>query len=176
MFQHLLYLYLHRRRQLQYQQIIAKQSINQSADNFEIKTASKQKAIIIINGFRTNATLEDLNNLDQNLIQSMKVLKGKSAIEKYGKDGENGAIEIITKENADILKSIPTKTKKETELDKSEIENTGNEIVSSKLQWLETYKVMMEAQIGLEKMKIKKEQAKVKLEKARIALKSKLFS
>lgn len=106
----------------------------------------------------------------------MKVLKGKSAIEKYGKDGENGAIEIITKENADILKSIPTKTKKETELDKSEIENTGNEIVSSKLQWLETYKVMMEAQIGLEKMKIKKEQAKVKLEKARIALKSKLFS
>lgn len=66
--------------------------------------------------------------------------------------------------------------KKKSELDKSEIENTGNEIVSSKEQWLETYKAIWKAQFSLEKMKAKKEQAKVDLEKSRKALRSKLFS
>ena len=135
-----------------------------------------EKRLIIINGEKTKATLEDLKKLDPNLIQSMNIFKGKSATEKYGKEGKNGAIEIITKENADILKSSTTKTKNEDSQDKSEIENTGNEIVSSKEQWLDTYKAIWKARFSLEKIKTQKEQAKIELEKARVSLKSKLFS
>jgi len=83
----------------------------QSLDNFEIKNTSKQKPIIIINGKRTEASMEDINKLDPNLIQSMNILKGKNAIEKYGKEGKNGAIEINTKENVDILKLSNKKDK-----------------------------------------------------------------
>jgi outer membrane receptor for ferrienterochelin and colicin len=36
--------------------------------------------------------------MDPNLIESMNVLKG-NALEKYGEDGANGVIEIITKKN-----------------------------------------------------------------------------
>ena len=74
-------------------------------------TKDIEKPIIIINGAKTKATFEDLNKLDPNLIQSMNVLKGKNAIEKYGKDGENGAIEITTKENVDLLKLSNKKSK-----------------------------------------------------------------
>jgi hypothetical protein len=93
---------------------ITTKTIYISADNFENKTISKQKPIIILNGKRTLTTFEDLNKLDSNLIQSMNVLKGKSAVDKYGKEGENGAIEIITKENADLLKYNSPSEKKET--------------------------------------------------------------
>ena len=78
-------------------------------DAFQIKIESKP--IIIINGKRTEASMEDINKLDPNLIQSMNILKGKNATEKYGKNGKNGAIEIITKENLDILKSSNKKVK-----------------------------------------------------------------
>ena len=106
----------------------------------------------------------------------MNVLKGKKALEKYGKEGENGVIEIVTKENANSIKISPTKGEKESELDKGEIENTGNETVFSKEQWLNTYKTIMKARFSLEKMKYKNEQAKVEFEKAKKAQKSKLFS
>ena len=155
---------------------ITTKTINISADNFEVKTISKEKPLIILNGKRTLNSLEDLNKLDPNLIQSMNVLKGKNAIEKYGKDGENGAIEISTKENANGLEMYPTKSKKESELDKGEIKNSGYETVSSYKQWLNTYKTLWQARISLERMKKQKEQAKVQLEKAKIALNSKLFS
>jgi hypothetical protein len=68
-----------------------------------------RKPIIIINGRRTETTLEELEKIDPNLIQSMNVIKGKNAIEKYGKDAEKGAIEISTKENVDLFKSTETK-------------------------------------------------------------------
>ena len=149
---------------------------NISADNFETKTISKEKPLIILNGIKSETTFEDLNKLDPNLIQSMNVLKGKKALEKYGKEGENGVIEIVTKENANSIKISPTKGEKESELDKGEIENTGNETVFSKEQWLNTYKTIMKARFSLEKMKYKNEQAKVEFEKAKKAQKSKLFS
>ena len=74
------------------------------------KTVNK-KPLIIINGKKTEATMADLSDVDNNLIKSMDVLKGNSAIEKYGKDGENGVIEIITKENVELLKSSNRKDK-----------------------------------------------------------------
>ena len=63
----------------------------------------------------------------------------------------------------------PTKSKKESELDKGEIKNSGYETVSSYKQWLNTYKTLWQARISLERMKKQKE-------KAKIALNSKLFS
>jgi hypothetical protein len=103
---------------------IPTKTINISADNFEVKTISKEKPLIILNGKRTLNSLEDLNKLDPNLIQSMNVLKGKNAIEKYGKDGENGAIEISTKENVDLLKS----SSKNEQDRKEEVQSRKNEI------------------------------------------------
>jgi len=256
---------------------ITTKKINVSADNFETKTISKEKPLIVLNGKKTETTFEDLNKLDPNLIQSMNVLKGKKAIEKYGKEGENGVIEIETKivdlstksaydskgnqwglsfeksdskdnikriredKNVDFKKAIiiidgkqsdsqvlnkldpeeiaivsvqkianypqsekeaiikkygekalngvitietkghtshskPTPTKKDSELDKSDMDNSGNETVFSKERWLEMYKTLMKARYSLERMKVKNEQAKAELEKSRKTLKSKLFS
>ena len=86
-----------------------KDSEQAKTDVLQIKIESKP--IIIINGKRTEASMEDINKLDPNLIQSMNILKGKNTTEKYGKNGKNGAIEIITKENVDILKSSNKKVK-----------------------------------------------------------------
>jgi outer membrane receptor for ferrienterochelin and colicin len=52
---------------------------------------------------------KELDKLDPNLIESMNVLKG-NALEKYGEDGANGVIEIITKKNKP-LKSASKKIK-----------------------------------------------------------------
>jgi len=52
-------------------------------------------SVFVVNGERI--TYEELNKIDQNTILSMNVLKGKEAIDKYGKEGENGAIEIKLK-------------------------------------------------------------------------------
>ena len=49
--------------------------------------------------------MDDLDQTDSDLIESMNVLKGVSAIAKYGKDGEYGVIEISTKGKVDLLKS-----------------------------------------------------------------------
>lgn len=43
--------------------------------------------------------IPDLNGLEPNSIQSISVLKDKSAIEKYGEKGKNGAIEILSKKS-----------------------------------------------------------------------------
>ena len=124
-----------------------------------------------------------MNKLNPNEIVSVSVQKiGNSQkhidemVQKYGEKALNGIIEIETKGNVNYLQQSPNKTKKESELDKSEIENTGNEIVSSKEQWLETYKTTWKARFSLEKMKTQKEQAKADLEKSRKAMRSKLFS
>ena len=40
---------------------------------------------------------KNLNEIDPDSIESINVLKGKSAQEKYGDKGANGVIEIVTK-------------------------------------------------------------------------------
>ncbi len=77
-------------------------TINQSADNFDTKKISKLKPMIILNGKKTEANF-DISNIDANQIETMNVLKGQKAIDKYGKEAENGVIEIITKENVNPL-------------------------------------------------------------------------
>ena len=57
----------------------------------------KIKALIVIDG--TIAKDLDLNKINPQTIESMNVLKGEKANEKYGKNGANGVIEIITKKH-----------------------------------------------------------------------------
>lgn len=53
-------------------------------------------ALVIVNGKKTNI---DINTIDPNTIQSIIVLKGKSAVDKYGQEA---AIEITLKKNTDL--------------------------------------------------------------------------
>ena len=57
--------------------------------------SEKIKALIVIDG--TIVKDLDLNKINPQTIESMNVLKGEKANEKYGKNGANGVIEIITK-------------------------------------------------------------------------------
>lgn len=59
----------------------------------------------------------DLNKLDPGKIHSVNVLKGESAVLKYGDDGKNGVVEINSKpENRDnIYDTIPQPVVKKTE-------------------------------------------------------------
>ncbi|MBP6181639.1 M56 family metallopeptidase [Flavobacterium sp.] len=64
-----------------------------------------KKPLLIINGKRAGSqvNIDDINN---DAVKSMNVLKGISAIEKYGKDGENGVIEIATDSPNLIIRKI----------------------------------------------------------------------
>ena len=53
----------------------------------------KDKPIYVLDGKR----VKDIENIDPKTIESMSVLKNESAIEKYGEEGKDGVIEIITK-------------------------------------------------------------------------------
>ena len=146
---------------------ITTKTVAQLDDKNNIRTILKQdinnQPLIIVDGIEKESgfKIEDLPN---DKIKGVNVLKGKLAEDKYGEKGKNGVIEISTK------------TKNEASQDKSDIENTGKETVLAKEQWLETYKSIMKVRFSLEKMKAQKEQAKAELEKSRKALKSKLFS
>ncbi len=86
---------------------ITTKTINQSADNFDIKHISKQKPIIILNGKKTEANF-NISNVDISKIESINVLKGKMAIEKYGDEGKNGVIEITADKPDQITKKVVT--------------------------------------------------------------------
>lgn len=56
----------------------------------------KNKPLIVMDG-KIMDKGKNLNEIDPNSIESVNVLKGKSAQEKYGDKGMNGVIEIVTK-------------------------------------------------------------------------------
>jgi uncharacterized Zn ribbon protein len=56
----------------------------------------KNKPLIVMDG-KIMDKGKNLNEIDPNNIESINVLKGKSAQEKYGDKGVNGVIEIVTK-------------------------------------------------------------------------------
>ena len=68
------------------------------SDNKKINFKSKEnnKPIYIVDGKITAA--EDFKNIETNDIESISVLKGKSAIKLYGDKGKNGAILIKMKQ------------------------------------------------------------------------------
>ena len=57
---------------------------------------SKNKPLIVVDG-KIMDKGKNLNEIDPNSIESVNVLKGKSAQEKYGDKGVNGVIEVVTK-------------------------------------------------------------------------------
>ena len=60
-------------------------------------TPPKELPLYVVNGKIINKNEEAFDNINPNQIQSVNVLKDKKATDKYGKDGENGVVEIITK-------------------------------------------------------------------------------
>jgi outer membrane receptor protein involved in Fe transport len=56
----------------------------------------KNQPLIVIDG-KIMEKGKNLNEIDPDGIESINVLKGKSAKEKYGNKGINGVIEIVTK-------------------------------------------------------------------------------
>ena len=94
------------------------------------KTESKiDKPMIIINGKKAGSQV-GMNDINENAVKNINILKGKVAVEKYGKEGENGVIEISTDMPSQILikvaighpmppvPAVPPVEKKETSPDK----------------------------------------------------------
>jgi TonB-dependent SusC/RagA subfamily outer membrane receptor len=71
-----------------------------------INIHGKEKPIIYVDGKEYKGNLD---KLDPSMIQSVNVLKDKSATGKYGEKGKNGVIEIITKpgNRQNIFDTIP---------------------------------------------------------------------
>ncbi len=89
-------------------QVIIKEVHGDSDKDFEIYTDDDKtfafitgndgkEPIFFIDG--KESTKEKMEKLDSDQIESINVLKGKSAIKKYGKEAEDGVIEITTKKN-----------------------------------------------------------------------------
>jgi N-acetylmuramoyl-L-alanine amidase len=77
-----------------------------------------ENPLIIIDG--KESSKQDLNKIRGSSIESVNVLKGESAIKKYGDKGKDGAIEIITRKNqitSSVKDTVPDKifTKVEVE-------------------------------------------------------------
>lgn len=64
------------------------------------KKAWNKEPLFIVDGERVNA-----NDVDNESIESVNVIKGQSAIDKYGEDAKNGVVEITTKLGAEKRKS-----------------------------------------------------------------------
>lgn len=56
-----------------------------------------ENIVVLLDGVKI--TKEDLNKINTDDIESMNVYKGEAAVEKFGKDAKDGAIEISTKSN-----------------------------------------------------------------------------
>jgi beta-lactamase regulating signal transducer with metallopeptidase domain len=59
-------------------------------------SVKKDNPLIVIDG-RPDLELNKIETLDPNSIESIRVLKNKDAIDKYGEDAKDGVIEITTK-------------------------------------------------------------------------------
>ena len=59
------------------------------------KKLSADSALYVVDG--KYAKLEEFKNINPADIKSINILKGKTAIDKYGEEGKNGVIEIFMK-------------------------------------------------------------------------------
>jgi len=64
--------------------------------DIKIKGKTKNPPLYIVDGVEFNRD-KSINDIDPDEIESMNVIKDKSAIEKYGKKAKHGVIEITTK-------------------------------------------------------------------------------
>lgn len=76
-----------------------------SKREISIKDSSKPNPLIIVDGKEMGRqSTADLKSIPAETIQSVSVLKGEDAINKYGEKGKEGVIEIITKQGASVDK------------------------------------------------------------------------
>ncbi|KDN55533.1 M56 family metallopeptidase [Flavobacterium seoulense] len=73
---------------------------NQQKTVFDGEYLNREKILVIVDGKKSKTAVSDIN---PDSIESINVLKDKSAEDKYGEEGKNGVIEITTKEK--ILKN-----------------------------------------------------------------------
>lgn len=79
-----------------------------------------EKPLIIIDGTKTDKEIKEIEKMDPAQIHEMCVLKDEFALDKYGEEGKNGVIEIITKKSEPITN--PLESGKDTEII-TELEN-----------------------------------------------------
>jgi len=58
----------------------------------------EESPLLIVDG-TASKTLHSITNFNRDEIESIKILKGEAAIKKYGAEGINGVIEIVTKKD-----------------------------------------------------------------------------
>ena len=74
--------------------------------NFSMKNAgiARNQPLIVLDGVID--PIQNMEKIDPNTIESINVLKGESAITKYGEKGKNGVIEIAKKKTGDVFTSV----------------------------------------------------------------------
>lgn len=82
------------------------QKAKDGAVEITTKNNIPENAVITIDGKKSNR--EELNKIEPANIESITILKDKSATKKYGAAGTEGAIEVITKKNSPFLTLIDT--------------------------------------------------------------------
>ena len=69
-------------------------------DYDKVKVIREEKKIIIKDDKNGKEMAEkDIQDLNPNKIESVRVIKDEAALEKYGEKGKNGVIEISTKKD-----------------------------------------------------------------------------
>ncbi|GEM_PF-5270992 len=107
----------------------------------------------------SSATMEDL---DPNDIATISVFKGAEAFEKYGKEGANGVVEIITKANKTALKIREKELKakeKEMKIKQQKLNKKEKELKVKQKEAKEKEKVLATKQKAA---KVKQKEAKIK--------------
>ena len=70
---------------------------DENSSFFFIDTDDKGEPLYMLDGKKAKS--KDVKKISPDNIEKMEVLKGKAAIEKYGKKAKNGVVEITTKKN-----------------------------------------------------------------------------
>lgn len=91
--------------------IVAPGKIAATKSNIAISSTNGKEPIYVVDGKIVEANV--VSNIDPNTIQSVSVLKGESATNKYGIKAKDGAVEITMKNN-DALVVKDNTTQKET--------------------------------------------------------------
>ncbi len=63
-------------------------------------SGSEARPLLFVDGVKM--LTEEISDLDPNAIERVEVLKGESAFDLYGSEGENGVIQIFTKDAAGV--------------------------------------------------------------------------
>ncbi len=72
-------------------------AVENGNDNFKIFTSGKEAPLIMLDG--KEISKKELQTLEPKTIENINVLKGDTAVKKYGKKAEQGVIEITSKKN-----------------------------------------------------------------------------